>query len=541
MRISIIRIVAILALTAMLFPACTKEVQHFDEPYGEGKSPLGIKINTTQVPVPERGLPGIEVTIKATGLLEYKDELIFRFNGEEAIVKNVTDDEITAIVPDYASSGVTSISVGDQVIFGPIFKVDGLLSVDPTFRAVNGSNGAIHYRYETEDGKVFFVGGFTDYDNKAIIRPINRIVRTFKDGTYDASLRAGRGANGHLNRILPFQGKYLIAGFFNGYDQRTENISSLTMLNSNGSIDTMGINTFRRPDQTDTIKYFPRFNGGVNGGIGQLYEHQGKILIAGDFRYYISRQYDKPNKYETRDSVILDSTEIRQIARLNQDATLDKTYRFDASTNTGLPGGNGRINTLLHTEGVHKDKLLVYGEFTTFDNTTAGRITRLTADGSIDPTFNVGGTGADYRINNVTYNPLTNKYLIVGNFKSYNGKAVAWLALLNDDGTLDETFKAGQVEGGGINEAKQLSTGLIVASGNFKTYEGVARNGFMILDSTGKLAPGYNSTGEFNGWLADVIEMETEDRRKALLLIGGFNRFDGEPVNNILRLVINEQ
>src|SRR5690606_9713327 len=135
----------------------------------------------------------------------------FRFNGEEADIVEVTDSGIKAVVPDYASSGVTSISVGDRVVFGPIFSVDGLLSIDPTFRAVNGTNGGILQRMVTDDGKIFFVGDFTNYDNKGVIRPINRIVRTFQDGTYDASLRSGRGANGRISKIVPFQGKYLIA------------------------------------------------------------------------------------------------------------------------------------------------------------------------------------------------------------------------------------------------------------------------------------------------------------------------------------------
>lgn len=539
MRIKISKLLTFTAI--VLLAACKQEEKTFEEPYGEGKSPLGILINPTQVPSPVSGLPGTVVEIKATGLMQYKDEIVFRFNGEEADIVEVTDSGIKAVVPDYASSGVTSISVGDRVVFGPIFSVDGLLSIDPTFRAVNGTNGGILQRMVTDDGKIFFVGDFTNYDNKGVIRPINRIVRTFQDGTYDASLRSGRGANGRISKIVPFQGKYLIAGSFGGYDQRTENISNLTMLNSNGSIDTMGISTFRRPTQTDTIKYFPRFNGGVNSGINQLYVQDGKILITGNFRYYVSRQYDKPNKYETRDTVILDSTEVRQIARLNPDATLDKTYRFNTANNMSLPGGNGDIQTLLHEEGPNAGKLLVYGAFTTFDNQPAGYIIRLNADGTIDNTFNPGGAGADFRINNAKYNPVTKKYILAGNFRNYNGQPSPWLALLNEDGTLDRTFIPKQVDGGGIYDAKQLNNGMIVATGNFKTYGGVIRNGFMILEKTGELAVGYNATGVFNGWLADVVETETEDGKPALLLFGGFNRFNNEPANNIIRLVIEER
>lgn len=536
------KIIIAAAFTActMLLAGCSKKEEVFNEPYGKGKNPLGVVINTAQLPAPESGLPGTEVTVKATGLMPYKDQLIVRINGETAVVKSVTEAEFKVVVPNNASSGVISVSVGDVVVFGPVFKVNGYLSLDPTFRAMSGANNAVFQRLVTDDDKVILVGGFTNYDNRGAIKPINRIVRTFKDGSYDASLRSGRGANGLLTRIISFQGKYIIGGSFSGYDQRTENISNLTMLNSNGSIDTVGVKTFRRPTQTDTTKYFPKFNGGFDGGIAQLYEQNGKILVTGGFRYYISRRYDKPNKYETRDTVILDSTEIRQIARLNADGSLDKGYRYDQANKTGLPGGNGGIQSFLHKEGTLNGKLLVYGSFTKFDNVTAGYITRLNADGSIDNSFNAGGLGADFRINNATYNAVTRKYIITGSFRTYNGKSSAYLAMLNEDGTPDPTFVPRKFDGGEPADSKQLNGGLIVVSGGFKTYDGITRNGFMILEKTGELAAGYNATGIFGGWLADAIDTQTEDGKPAILLIGGFYRFDNEPANSILRLVINK-
>src|SRR5690606_19451297 len=110
-------------------------------------------------------------------------------------------------------------------------------------------------------------------------KPINRIARTFLDGTYDSGLKSGTGANGYLSAIIQVNDKYYIGGSFSGYAQRNSNISNLTMLNNNGSIDTMGIHTWRRPDQADTIQYFPRFNAGFDGGgVNRIYNHNGKLL-----------------------------------------------------------------------------------------------------------------------------------------------------------------------------------------------------------------------------------------------------------------------
>lgn len=509
------------------------------EPYGPGKEPLGIVMNRNQTPAPASGLPGTEVTIHATGLIPFTEQLVFRFNGEMAEVTEVTDEHIKVVVPDFASTGVTSISVGDVVVFGPQFEVTGKINPDPSFNATQGANGPVSGVIQTNDERMLIVGEFTDYNNKGIVRPINRIARAFADGTYDASLRSGSGANGALSDIIRFGNGYLIAGSFSGYAQRNGDISNLTRIHENGTIDTMGVHPFRRPDQQDTIKYYPRFNGGFDKYIDKLYEQNGKVLVTGEFRYYISRQYDKPNRLETRDSVILDSIEIRQIARLNADGSLDKTYRFNDATGKGLEAGNGTANTILHTSGNQQGKLLVYGNFTRFDGQSAGRILRLKEDGTIDETFNPGGTGADQLIERAYYNPVTGKYLIAGEFRNYNGKPALQMAMLNEDGTLDEGFVPQAFEGGSPNFIKQLSDGKIIVSGGFRTYNGIARNGFMVLDETGALLAGYNATGLFSGTIRDIVETRSADGRRALLIYGDIELFDGEPVNNFLRMIID--
>ena len=128
---------------------------------------------------------------------------------------------------------------------------------------------------------------------------------------------------------------------------------------------------------------------------------------------------------ETRDSVILDSTEIRSVALLNLDGTLDSTFRFEGGK--ALSGANGSTAGVYHESGALKGKLLVYGGFTTFDGQPRGYIARLNADGRLDNTFNPDGQGASYMIYSVTYNRMTNQYLVTGDFKTFNGQShVKW-------------------------------------------------------------------------------------------------------------------
>ncbi|GAA4211441.1 hypothetical protein GCM10022289_40540 [Pedobacter jeongneungensis] len=532
-------ILTVFFLISLTIQGCKKGEELGAEPYGSGKEPLGITISQTAPPTPAEGIVGTTVTVKATGLLPYKDQLTFMFNGEKAEVVNVTATEITVKVPDAGSTGITSIAIGDQLILGPQFTVSGIIKNDITWKATSGANNFVSQFYEMVDGRAIVIGSFSNYDNKGFITPINRIARTSLDGDYDRTFRTGKGANGSLSRIIEVGGRFVIAGGFSGYNQRTENISNITTLFPNGAIDTVKIQTKRKPTVTDTVtqKWFPKFNGGTNAYISRIYPHQGKILATGDFRYYVKRTYNKDNYDFTRDTVIVDSTEIRQILRFNLDGSLDKTYRFNTSTNKGNVSANGPIGTYMHTDAANLEKLMVFGNFSTFDDQPAVRILRLTASGTVDPSFNPG-TGADNGIGNLTYNATTRKYLITGSFTKYNGKPANGIALINEDGSLDESFSARSFEGGYPEFAKQISNGLIVVSGYFRKYNNVTRNGFMVLTPAGLLAPGYNATGPFQGSLSDVIETKSADGKKALLLIGGFSRFDNQPFNSIMRVTI---
>ncbi|KQM74778.1 hypothetical protein ASE74_01995 [Pedobacter sp. Leaf216] len=532
-------ILAIITLIAFSFQGCKKADEVIPDPYADAKSPLGVAISQTDIPVPAVGLVGTTVTIKASGFDKYKDQLSFMFNGEKGEVLSVTATEIKVKVPETGSTGVTSIAIGDQLFIGPTFTVTGLIQVDPTFKATAGTNGYVSQFYEMLDGRAIVVGNFTNFDNKGGVVPINRIARTSIDGEYDRTFRTGKGANGGLSSIVEIGNRFIVAGGFSGFNQRADNISNITSLFTSGAIDTVKIQTKRKPTATDTVtqKWFPKFNGGTNGYIDRVYKHQGKILATGDFRFYVKRTYDKFNYDLSRDTVILDSTEIRQILRFNLDGSLDKTFRFNTVTNKGKESANGRSYTYMHTDAEKLEKLVVFGNFNTFDGQPANRIVRLNPDGNIDPTF-TPGSGADNSIISCVYNATTKKYVITGIFSQYNGKPAFGLAVLNDNGTLDETFSSRSFEGGYPSFAKQLNNGLIVVSGSFIKYGAITRNGFMVLTPSGTLAKGYNATGPFTGKLSDVIETKSADGKKALLLIGEFYRFDNLPLYHIIRVTI---
>ncbi|HTN22289.1 MAG TPA: DUF5008 domain-containing protein [Pelobium sp.] len=527
-------ILSILALFFVVLAGCKNEDDVFEDPYSGAKESLGVSISRDLVPEPMNGSAGTSVVIKASGLMPYKEKLKFLFNGVEAKVISVTETEITVEVPENASSGVTSIVIDNQVVVGPEFTVDGLVNIDPTFLTKIGTNRQVNQYYRLSDNRNILVGAFTDYDNKGLLSPLNRILRIDDNGGLDRTFRPGRASNGDLSSFVEFGNRYIIAGGFSGYGIQG-NISNITALSTNGSIDTLQYDTYMK-NTTGIIKYFPSFNGGTNSYIDRLYTFDNKLIATGNFRYYIKRIYDQPNYLNTKDSVILDSTEIRQVIRLGADGALDKTYRFNPG-GVAFEGANGYIDSYMHTSGPLAGKLVIFGKFSRFDGQAAKNIIRLNADGTIDNTFNPGN-GTDNAISSLKYNPDTDQYLITGSFRAYGGHDSPGIAMLKSNGEPVNTFTAKPIVGGYATFAKQLSSGLIVVAGNFRTYGGIFRSGFMILEATGELAAGYNNTGRFSGNLRDVIETKSADDKKALLLIGAFNKFDNVDINNIVRITI---
>ena len=92
--------------------------------------------------------------------------------------------------------------------------------------------------------------------------------------------------------------------------------------------------------------------------------------------------------------------------------------------------------------------MLIGGTFTSYNGTPAGYIARLNADGSLDTTFNYGGTGANNNVDEIVILP-SGKILIAGAFSTYNGLPAPRITRLNADGSMDAGFNPGTGPAGG--------------------------------------------------------------------------------------------
>lgn len=525
----ILKNAGLLSLLLLLMVGCKKDDESFDNPYAGGKQPLGIKVST-DLPSPEEGTAGTVVTFKATGLLPYKDSMVFYLNSEPADIVKMDSTTITIKVPKSASTGIASIVVGDQIFFGPIFKVDGKLSIDPNFKAVVGANNSVNDYLRLDDGRLILVGSFSDFNHKGAVKPLNRIVMTSKDGEVDRSFNSGVAADGYLSAITSFpNGELIIGGSFSSYDTHRGEIHNITTLNKDGSPDTMVVRTFL---ELDTV---PSFNGGTDGRINRLFIQDGMVLAVGDFNYYLSYRYGESDYLHERDSLITDSVMVRNLIRFFPDGSLDSSFNYNFFEHRSYTGTNGPISdAYMQDDG----KVILVGRFTQYNGEAVNNIVRINKNGDIDRSFHVGN-GADDPISSIRYNETTQRFMLAGNFEHFNGLPYSGLVMLKKDGSTDASFKPSEkATNASYRYAQQLSNGLIIVGGYFKTYEGVHRGNFMVLNATGELAPGYNNTGNFYGTVYRGFESTNSLGQNLVTLIGGFYKFNEKTMGSITRLVV---
>ena len=226
-------------------------------------------------------------------------------------------------------------------------------------------------------------------------------------GKVDPTFNPFLGLRGKSNVVAAHSGgKILVAGSF---------AKSIARLNSDGTIDTsfdtgLGGLSSSSPASISAIAV------GADGK---------KIFVAGRFTHFDGSP--RPGL------VVLDAT-----------GRVDPTF----APAFGLDGVAGQLPVVRSMVPLPDGGVLIAGYFGGINGVPKGRLARLTANGSVDPNFNPGGTGATTApeegtayadLNSVRLQP-DGKILIVGHFTSYNGVPRPSVARLLPNGQLDTTF-----------------------------------------------------------------------------------------------------
>jgi len=343
-------------------------------------------------------------------------------------------------------------------------------ALDTTFFTGSGASSYVYAMAQQADGKVLIGGSFTTYGgaSRAYIARINA------DDTRDTGFVTGAGPNGGVYAIAvqPDQ-KIVIAGWFTTYNGASSRVR-VVRLNTDGTADSGFYSTgFGADNEVNAVAL----------------QSDNKILIAGEFAHYLSTAFGR-------------------VGRINTDGTADTTF----TTGTGA-------DARVYAVAVQPDgKILIGGNFTSYNGTPVGHVARLNADGTLDAGFNASGVGT----NDTVYAIIVqsdNRIVIGGNFTSCNGTTVGRIARLQSDGTVDSAFTTASGSGATsyVRSMALQGDGKILICGAFGSYNATNRNYLARLNADGSLDTGFLAANTGASSTAYVVRTQADGK----VLLGG--------------------
>ena len=210
-----------------------------------------------------------------------------------------------------------------------------------------------------------------------------------------------------------------------------------------------------------------------------------------------------------------------------KDQSAAGNLNLDGGFAAGVDDGDGRAAAVaLQADG----KLLVGGKFNRVNNAEKQYLARINADGSLDDSFNTAGTGFDAEVEVIKIQ-ADGKILVGGFFTKYNGSPQPGIVRLNADGTLDVSFNANAASVRAYDIALQLDGKILVAgvqiNANINTTYSLMRfNGDGSLDNS--FARGIS--GDFD---IGLVRLQADGK----ILIGGyFTIYNGIALSRLARL-----
>jgi len=406
------------------------------------------------------------------------------FNSSILVIEQQTDGKILIGGGFTTFNGVTE---------NRIIRLNSDGTKDTYFITGTGLNQTVYSIELQVDGKILVGGSFNSYNRDAE----NRIIRLNNDGTKETSFNSGTGFNSAVLSLKQQpDGKILVGGYFTSYNGNNQN--KIIRFNTDGTKD----NSFHTGfDYTDVF-----WVGGFTDDFVNAIELQddGKILVGGRFNSYngVTENF---------------------IIRLNADGTKDNSF------NTGTGFNNNVLAIKPQVDG----KILVVGIFSGYNGSSSLQIIRLNTDGTKDTSFNTGETGF-FGLNRVEAIELQDdgKILIGGDFTSYNGVTANKIIRLNADGTKDNSFNTGTGFNNNVSAIKLQADGKILVGGGFTSYNGGAVNRIIRLNSDGTKDNSFNPGIGFNTWV-ETIQLQTDGK----ILVGGdFTQFNDVAENRLIRL-----
>lgn len=201
----------------------------------------------------------------------------------------------------------------------------------------------------------------------------------------------------------------------------------------------------------------------------------------------------------------------------------------DGTADAGFDDGSGPGGGAVRAIAVQSDgRIIVAGQFTTFNGVPRSRIARLNSDGSLDPTF-VPGLAFNNTIWSIALT-TAGQVIVAG---AFTNAGYAFVARLNNDGSHDTGFVPPTGITGVINDVAALANGQVLMGGSF---DGIGYGDLARLNSNGASDPTF-VTSWFTG--SDPIRKIIPYADGRCLVVGNFVSYGGESMNRIMRLLPN--
>lgn len=291
-----------------------------------------------------------------------------------------------------------------------LVKLNPDLSVETSFDIFEGFHDHLTYTgatmTELTNGSLIVVGFFTDFKGNNE----NYIIKLNTDGTKDTLFNTGNGFNNYTTGISEsIDGKYYISGHYTTYDGASS--TRIIRLLSDGSkdfsfnvgtgFDNTSISTSVNYDNSIFVSgYFSTYKGATANGII-------KILSNGD----IDPSFNAGTGFQPRGS-------------------------YNGIIMARIPGDDGVYCAM------YRSYQGAANYFLTYQGVNYGNIVKLNTDGTVDTSFNTGGTGFNGACGTIDV-VFGDKLLITGGepiFTSYNGTPTVNMILLYADGSILKTF-----------------------------------------------------------------------------------------------------
>jgi len=358
------------------------------------------------------------------------------------------------------------------------------------FDGTPGDDFPIVYKVLPSTGSTILVGGnFHKYLLPSGTSDVNGpegITRLNSDSTRNTSFKYNNtgtsagfkisGGNGTVYDIAENTDNTIlcISNAISYFDDSSHTTAKLTKLNSDGTFVTSGFNQIALGDDSQPYKL--------------KILSDGKILAAGRITYYRSSG-GTLTYLETKGNLV----------RLLSNGNLDTS--FVSGFNIFDSGGFITFPAIVGIEVQSDNKIICIGSFNKYSGSTVpAGIIRLNSNATIDTSF----SGFTSGFNTQPYAlklQSDGKILVGGDFTSFNGVSKKGIIRLNSDGSIDNTFTSpttfelnvdSTITSGGVMVIETQSDGKILVGGSFTNWDGTSYNGALInnfvrLNSDGTL------------------------------------------------------